>query len=201
MRAIAHLHRHLRESQPVLVDEDRRLDLRVVARVIARKELDTLAIQRLETRSRVRNALPGEERHQPREPHDPDPPRKWSAVGHWSCKSRTGDDVRRSSHQDVEQLSQICGDVLPVPVQPHRCRVSALERILEACLNRSADPQVEGESDDGSPVPCRRARGAVDRSVIDDDDVERRIEALISSITAPTASPSLCAGTIAITRP
>ena len=52
--------RHLGHPEAMLEDEDRRLDLGIVARVVAREERDALAVQRLEARRRVGDPLAGQ---------------------------------------------------------------------------------------------------------------------------------------------
>ena len=51
--ALAHLDRHLDQAQPVAEHHHRRLDLRIVVRVVAREERDALAVERLEAGRRV----------------------------------------------------------------------------------------------------------------------------------------------------
>ena len=80
----------------------------------------------------------------------------------------------RSSGAD--QLRQLRRVVLPVSVQPHRQLVPMLDRVLEAGLNGSADPQVEREAQHDRSGRGGELGRLVGRPVVDHEHVEARIE-------------------------
>ena len=79
------------------------------------------------------------------------------------------------------------GVVLAVAVDAHRELEAVLERVAEAGLDRAADPEVERQPDDVRAALLGDGGGAVDRAVVDDDDLEPGSKARISSITRAIA--------------
>ena len=80
------------------------------------------------------------------------------------------------ARSDVEQLAELGGDVLAVAVQPHRRGVALVARVHEPCLHRAADPEVEGQREDGGAVRGGDLGGGIGRAVVDHDHVEGRVE-------------------------
>ena len=66
--------------------------------------------------------------------------------------------------------------MLAVAVDAHREVVAVLEGEAEAGLNSAADAEVERQAEDARALRGRDGGGAVDRPVVDDDDVEPRVE-------------------------
>ena len=80
--------------------------------------------------------------------------------------------------------------VLAVAVDLHGELVAVLERVAEAGLDGAADAEVERQAED---VRARRGGdrgGAVGRAVVDDDDLEARVEgADLVDHAAPRSPP------------
>ena len=68
--ALAHLDLNLRQPEAAAQRDERRLDLRVVVRVLRREELDPEPVERDEPGRRVGDALPTEQRDEAREDAD-----------------------------------------------------------------------------------------------------------------------------------
>ena len=75
MLALPHRHGHLPDADPVADGHHEPLDLGVVVRQVGGKERDRLAVQRLESRGRVGEALVCDPRDDTRQNPDPDPAR------------------------------------------------------------------------------------------------------------------------------
>src|SRR5204863_9220977 len=87
--ALAHLDLHLREPEPAAQGDERRLDFRVVVRIVAGEELDTRSIEREEPGGGVGDALSPEQRDNSREHADSDPSRE-----RWSIRAARVDEAR-----------------------------------------------------------------------------------------------------------
>ncbi len=75
-----------------------------------------------------------------------------------------------------EHGSELGRVVLAVAVDAHGEVVAALEGEAEAGLDGAADAEVEREPEHVRALGGRDVGGAVGRAVVDDDDVEARVE-------------------------
>ena len=66
--------------------------------------------------------------------------------------------------------------MLRVPVEAHGELVAVLEGVAEAGLHGAPDPEVEREPDDRRARLRRLGGGPVERPVVDDDDLELRVD-------------------------
>ncbi len=161
----------------MLQEEHGRLDLGVVARVVAREQRDGGAVERLEPGGGVRDPLPREERDELREPRDPEPPAQRRPVAAvLAVEAGARDDVRLVARERREELRQLGRVVLSVAVEAHGEVVALLERVAEPRLDGRADPEVEGKADDDRAGGGSSLGSPVTRAVVDDDDVDAGIE-------------------------
>ena len=155
----------------------RRLDLGVVVRVVAGEQRDAAPVQRLEARGRVGDALPDDPRDDPGEQPDPDPPRSRRAVAAFlrrrSASRRRCRPRRAAPARGSARAARV---VLPVAVDADGDVVAVLVREAEAGLHGAADAEVERQPEDDRALRRRDLGRAVDRAVVDDDDVETGIE-------------------------
>jgi hypothetical protein len=146
-------------------------------RVLRGEELDADPIERDEPRGRVRHPLAPQHRHEPGEEPDPQPTRQRGTVGAAVLhEARAHDEVRLSSFERGEQLPELGGVVLAVPVEPDRGVVALLEREAEPGLDGAADADVERQPEHGRAALGGGGPGLVGRGVVDDHDLDSRIE-------------------------
>ena len=125
------------QPEPVLEHEERRLDLRIVARVVLGEQRDrrggssawkpeVVSVTRCRVSSETRRA----------KNTIPDPARERRPIAGVAVReARARDDVRLAGLERREQLRQLGRIVLPVAVEPHRDVVAPLEREAKARLH------------------------------------------------------------------
>jgi hypothetical protein len=91
-------------------------------------------------------------------------------------ETRADDDVRLVREKRREDLRQLRRIVLAVAVDLHSDVEAVLVRVAVARLDRSADAQVERQAQHVDALRSGDGGGAVDRAVVDDDDLEPRVE-------------------------
>ena len=127
---------------------------------------------------RVGDALADDARDDPGQKPDPDAPRARRAIAARADRgeARADDDVGFAVQHRCEHAVELRGIVLAVAVDAYRDVVVVLEREAEAGLHCAADAEVERQPQHACTLRRRRVRRAVERAVVDDDDVEPRIE-------------------------
>src|SRR5207248_6521017 len=130
----------------------------------------------LEAGRRVGDALADERGDRPGEDADPDPARPRRAVPRASGEARADGDVGLAGKHRLEDRSELPRVVLAVAVEAHGEIEVVLERVAEAGLDGSADPEVEREPDHLRPSGAGDLRGPVGGAVVDHDDLEARVE-------------------------
>ncbi len=172
---MAHRDGNLDQAETVAEDQDGRLDLRVVVRVVGGEKGDRAAVQRTKAGGRVGHAPTDDQGDRASEERDPDTARERGAVPALVAETSPDDDVRAAGNDRLEDLRKLVRDVLPVAVDLDRDVEALVARVLKARLDGAADAEVVRKADDaragGDGLACR----PVGRAVVDDDDLEVRV--------------------------
>jgi len=156
------------------VQHQDRLDLGVVVGVIAREQLDSAAVRHPEARSGIADSLAADGGQDDREDQVADPAAQGHLVPGFAAEAAAADHVGfvACGPQLGQQIVQVCGLVLTVPVDLGSDVVGMPQRVLEAGLHGAANPGVERVAQDHCAAFLRLGRGLVRGAVVDHHDVE-----------------------------
>jgi glycosyltransferase involved in cell wall biosynthesis len=161
----------------ILAGQDGGLDrLQEAVRVVRGEEGEAASVQGPKRRARVGQGLPHDRGDDRREHAHPEPTETRGAVAPDAGEARADDDIRLPRDQWLENRAQLTWIVLSVTVDLHGDVVPVAERVAVAGLNRSADAEVERQSDESGTHGLGDLRGAVVGTVVDNEDVERWID-------------------------